>query len=120
MFEARKGGAVHYYPPPRVSLGLSIAKALLIGVALSLALGLGLSVTDRADRSSAPSIDPQSSRAARLMDRFECSETGFGSEVIPHSALINLDGKVLRVSFDRGWAVFTGEKPGTLMAVCRR
>jgi hypothetical protein len=109
---------VHYQPPPGVSLGLSLAKDFLIGIALTLALGLGLSVTDRADRSSAPAVDPESSRAARLMERFECSETGFGSEVIPNSALIHLDGRVKRVSFDRGWAVFTGDEPGTLMAVC--
>jgi hypothetical protein len=54
------------------------------------------------------------------MDRFECSETGFGPDVIPNSALIHLEGHVKRVTFDRGWAVFTGEEPGTLMAVCRR
>lgn len=109
---------MRYHPPPGVSLGLGLVKASLIGVLLTLALGLGVSVTDRADQSSAPSADAQSSRAARLMERFECSQTGFGSKVIPNSALIHLDGRVKRVSFDRGWAVFTGAKPGTLMAVC--
>jgi hypothetical protein len=110
---------VRYRPPPGVSLGLSLTKSLLIGVALALALGLGASVTERADQSSAPSTEVSSSRVTRLMDRFDCSETGFGSDVIPNSALIHLDDKVRRVSFDRGWAVFTGDAPGTLMAVCR-
>lgn len=111
---------MRYHPPPGMSLGLSISKSVLIGLALALALGLGASVTDRADQSSAPSIDSQTTGAARLMERFECSETGFGAEVIPRSALIHLEGRVKRVSFDRGWAVFTGDKPGTLMAVCLR
>lgn len=111
---------MRYQPPPGVSLGLGLAKALLTGLALALALGFGVSMTDRADRSSAPSVNPESSRTARMMERFECSQTGFGSGVIPNSALIHLDGRVKRVSFDRGWAVFTGDKPGTLMAVCLR
>jgi hypothetical protein len=101
-------------------LGLSLTKSMLIGVALALALGLGSSITDSADQSAAPSTEVSDSRVTRLMDRFECSQTGFGSDVIPNSALINLDGRVKRVSFDRGWAVFTGNEPGTLMAVCRR
>ena len=74
---------------------------------------------DRADQSAAPSTEVSDSRVTRLMDRYQCSETGFGSDVIPNSALIHLDGRAKRVSFDRGWAVFTGEEPGTLMAVCR-
>ncbi len=106
--------------PPGVLLGLSLTKSALIGLALTLALGLGAPVTDRADQSSAPSADVSSSRVDRFMDRYECSETGFGSEVIPNSALIHVDGRMKRVSFDKGWAVFTGDEPGTLMAICRR
>jgi hypothetical protein len=89
-------------------------------VALVLALGLGVSVTERADQSSAPSTEVESARANRFMERYECSATGFGSDVIPNSALISHEGRVKRVSFDRGWAVFTGDRPGTLMAVCLR
>ena len=111
---------MRYHPPPGVSLGLSLAKSLLVGVALALALGLGVSVTERADQSSAPSTEVESARVSRFMERYECSATGFGSDVIPNSALINLGGRVKRVSFDRGWAVFTGDRPGTLMAVCVR
>jgi len=111
---------VRHHPPPGVLLSLSLTKSALIGLSLALALGLGASMTDSADQSAAPSNEMSDSRITRLMDRFECSETGFGSDVIPNSALIHLDGQVKRVSFDRGWAVFTGDVPGTLMAVCRR
>ncbi|HET9420528.1 MAG TPA: hypothetical protein VFO49_05275 [Nocardioides sp.] len=110
---------MRYDVPPGVLLGLSLTKSALIGLALALALGLGATVTDRADQSAAPSTEVSDSRVNRLMDRYQCSETGFGSDVIPNSSLIHLDGRVKRVSFDRGWAVFTGDEPGTLMAVCR-
>jgi hypothetical protein len=111
---------VRYHPPPGVSLGLSLTKSLLVGVALALSLGLGVSITDRADQSSAPSTEVASPRVERFMDRYKCSTTGFGSDVIPRSALVQLDGRMKRVSFDKGWAVFTGDEPGTLMAVCLR
>jgi hypothetical protein len=97
-----------------------VTKSLLVGLCLALALGLGATITDQASPSRAPSTEVSASRVSHLMDRFKCSETGFGPDVIPNSALINLDGRVKHVSFDRGWAVFTGDAPGTLMAVCRR
>lgn len=111
---------MRHLPPPGVLLGLSLTKSALIGLLLALALGLGVAMSDSADQSAAPSNEVSDSRATRLMDRFECSETGFGPDVVPNSALIHVQGKVRRVSFDRGWAVFTGDEPGTLMAVCRR
>ncbi len=106
--------------PPGVLLGLTLTKSALVGLALVLALGLGAPATDRADQSSAPSADVSSSRVDRFMDHYECTETGFGAEVIPNSALIHVDGRLKRVSFDKAWEVFTGDEPGTLMAVCRR
>ena len=110
---------MRYDIPPGLSLGLSLTKSALIGLSLALALGLGATVTDRAHQSAAPSAEVSDTRVHRLMDRYQCSETGFGSDVIPDSALIYRDGRVTRVSFDHGWAVFTGDEPGMLMAVCR-
>jgi len=110
---------VRHHPPPGVLLGLSLTKSLLIGVALAAAMGMGATITDQADQSASPSNEVSATRVNQLMDRWKCSETGFGADVIPNSALIHLDGRVKRVSFDRGWAVFTGDQPGTLMAVCR-
>ncbi len=53
------------------------------------------------------------------MARHDCSPTGFGADVIPGSSLVLQDDKVRHVSFDDGWAVYTGEQSGTLLAVCR-
>lgn len=111
---------MRHQPPPGVLVGLNLTKSLLVGLCLALAFGLGATITDRADQSAAPHADVADSRVARLMDRYECSQNGFGPDVIPHSALIHVAGRVRHVSFDHGWAVFTGKRPGTLMAVCRK
>ena len=120
MLPNLEGGAVRHQPPPGVLMGLSLTKALLTALCMALALGLGAGLTDRADQSAAPSIEVADSRVSRLMDRYDCSQNGFGASVIPNSAIIHLDGRAKHVSFDRGWAVFTGDAPGTLMAVCRK
>lgn len=58
-------------------------------------------------------------RLDKLAARHACSATGFGAEVIPGSSLVLKDDKVRHVSFDEGWAIYTGKQPGTLLAVCR-
>jgi hypothetical protein len=58
----------------------------------------------------------------RIVARLGCSRTGLQGR-IPSTAVVRLTDPagrpIVRVtSFDRGWAAFTGEKPGTLVAVC--
>ncbi len=49
-----------------------------------------------------------------------CSYAGFGDGALPASALIrNARGELRRVTFEVGWDVYNGSKPGTLIAVCR-
>ena len=113
---------MRHHPPPGVLLGLSLTKSLLIGLALALALGLG-ATADRPRRPERRARAPRcpTRRVTRLMDRLRVlARPASVPTCIPNSALIHLDGQVKRVSFDRGWAVFTGDEPGTLMAVCRR
>jgi hypothetical protein len=56
---------------------------------------------------------------ARAVTDHECSYSGFGTEKIPASALIrNSKGEVRQVTFDVGWDVYNGKRPGTLIAVC--
>jgi hypothetical protein len=57
-------------------------------------------------------------RLDALMERHGCSSTGLGPDVIPGSALVAHGGRVEHVSFDAGWAVFTGAAEGSLVAVC--
>lgn len=58
-------------------------------------------------------------RLDTLVARHDCSHTGLGADEIPASSLVLQGGKVRHVSFDHGWAVYTGERDGTLLAVCR-
>lgn len=54
-----------------------------------------------------------------MMEQHRCSLTGFDRDVIPSQALVRTPaGHVELVSFDRGWAVFSGEIAGELVAVC--
>ena len=54
-----------------------------------------------------------------LMERHRCSVTGFDREVIPSTAIVRTPaGGTEVVSFDDGWAVFSGEAEGELVAVC--
>jgi hypothetical protein len=49
----------------------------------------------------------------------QCSYAGFGATGIPSSALIRTaHGELRQVSFDVGWDVYNGKRPGTLIAVC--
>lgn len=64
-------------------------------------------------------MDLTTTRADRMFERNRCSVTGFEPEVIPARAMVRtVAGRVRLTSFDRGWAVFSGEAPGELMAVC--
>lgn len=55
----------------------------------------------------------------KLISRHDCSTTGLEADAIPSSSLVLKGDKVRHVSFDDGWAIYTGERPGTLLAVCR-
>lgn len=89
--------------------------------ALTLLVGLGAAQmapdpqppagTDRLDLSAGP-LDA-------MMEQNRCSATGFDRDVIPSTAIVRTPaGDVELVSFDRGWAVFSGEVAGELVAVC--
>lgn len=55
----------------------------------------------------------------KMLERNNCSTTGFGPEVIPSKAIVTSPGGITElVSFDYGWKVFEGKRPGELVAVC--
>ena len=54
----------------------------------------------------------------RLIDRHNCSTTGFGA-ASPVSALVRAgDGRLRLFAFDRGWQLFTSHGDTTLVALC--
>jgi len=74
-----------------------------------------------------PTLDAQAdrsisaSRIDALTEWHDCSRTGFGPDVIPaHAIVLTPDSRVRLTSFDHGWTILEGDRPGTLLAVCRR
>ena len=59
-------------------------------------------------------------RAERLSSTYGCSTSGLEPGVYPARAVVRHQGEVRVASFEEGWAMYRGEVPGTLIAVCRR
>jgi hypothetical protein len=62
----------------------------------------------------------QAERVAALASRYDCSASGLVSDVIPAHAVVRVGDAVRLTTFDRGWAVYEGKAPGTLVSVCAR
>jgi hypothetical protein len=106
-------------PPRRSSLILSVAKALLLGVVLVvLVSGFADGTPPRTHDQTASALDPGGKDLQRAMAEHHCTTTGFGDTASPLSALVRHQGRLRHVSFERAWSVFTGERPGELLAVC--
>ncbi len=111
-------------PPTSLRLGVQVLKcAVVSALAFVTIASAGAAETSgasgRPEQGVATTTSPHQGRLDALMARHECSATGFGPDVIPGSALVLQQHDVRHVSFDDGWAVYTGDTPGTLLAVCR-
>ncbi|WP_205472673.1 hypothetical protein [Nocardioides sp. SYSU D00038] len=106
-------------PPRVVGMALTAVKAAGFGAFLALTIGAGLQVTGDSTEHAEAVADAYERVVERAMDDQRCSTSGFDRDVVPGSALIRTPaGQVQVVSFDRGWAVYNGRRPGTLIAVC--
>lgn len=110
-------------PPRPARLAVQATKGGVVMAVATMACGIGASVhtqdvTAERDAAEGPST-AQQAHVAHLMAEHRCSASGFGPDVIPGSALVLRHRHVRHVSFDVGWAVYTGDAPGTLLAVCR-
>jgi hypothetical protein len=64
-------------------------------------------------------VDDTPTHVDRLMDRHDCSITGFAGDRQPTSALVrSATGHLRFVSFETGWRVYTAHGAATLVAVC--
>lgn len=97
----------------------SVRTAVTAG-ALTLMLGLGAASVLSApeDAPEQLGLSGQDEATNRLLERNNCSTTGFAADVIPSTAVIRDRVGTRVVSFDHGWAVFKKERPGVLVAVC--
>ncbi|WP_323792494.1 hypothetical protein [Nocardioides sp.] len=110
-------------PHPFLRRSIGAVKCTIVAVLAFLAVSAtsapGALGTDAAVAQEVLVAPAGEDRLERLLQRHDCSATGFGVDVIPGSSLVLQDDEVRHVSFDDGWDVYTGAQPGTLLAVCR-
>jgi hypothetical protein len=97
-----------------------VVKGLGLGALLSLSVAGGLGAASSTDGAATGSVDQAYQRVVeRAVSDHRCSYQGFGPRSEAASALIRTSGGNVRVvSFEKGWDVFNGKRPGTLIAVC--
>lgn len=96
-------------------------RTAVTAAALTMLVGLGAVSVLAAPQPPAEQLglSVQDEATSRLLERNNCSTSGFGPDVIPTTAVIrDRAGATRVVSFDHGWAVFNNERPGELVAVC--
>lgn len=99
---------------------LSLAKLTIVGaiVLTGLATPPATSPATSGPGYAGYPVDDSSTRESRLLDRHDCSVTGF-SDATPLSAVVRTArGRLRHVSFDEGWAVYTRHGAARLVAVC--
>jgi hypothetical protein len=101
-------------------VALTVVKSAGLGALLSLSVVGGLEAGSPTDGPTSGSVDDAYQRVVeRAVADHRCSFQGFGAQVQAASALIRTSGGNLRVvSFEKGWDVYNGKRPGSLVAVC--
>ena len=99
---------------------LGALKLVALGGLLSLVVVGGVSTGASEDDDSAQSRSALNDRVVeRAMAAHDCTDTSLVGDSLPESALIRTAaGRVRQVSFEFGWDVYNGRRPGTLIAVC--
>ena len=98
---------------------LTVIKGASLGALLSIVVVGGLHTGSPAADSSAQTSDAYKRVVERAVAAHNCSFEGYGDSAIPESALIRTTrGELRQVSFEVGWDVYNGRRPGTLIAVC--
>ncbi len=109
-------------PGKRVALALAFGKGAVLAGALALTISAVVASTESAevatDDNTAAVREVVPPALDRSITEHRCSMTGFGADVLPRSALVEVDGRVKHTTFDEGWAIYTEDRPGRLLAVC--
>lgn len=108
-------------PTPWFKVTVQAIRSASTAGALTLLVGFGAVNMISAPQPDAPAeqIGMSSGPLDDMMEQNRCSFTGFDRDVIPSKAIVRTPaGETELVSFDHGWAVFSGEVAGELVAVC--
>ncbi|WP_182378097.1 hypothetical protein [Nocardioides sp. WS12] len=108
-------------PTQRFRVVVQAIRSASTAGALTLLVGFGALnvISTPQPHEPAEQIGMQSGPLDDMMQLNRCSFTGFDRDVIPSKAIVRTpEGETELVSFDRGWAVFSGDVAGELVAVC--
>jgi hypothetical protein len=107
-------------PAPAGRLVLALFKGAALGALLLLVVAGGPHTAARPARPGTTAASESDRVVERAVTDHRCSYAGSGREAaVSASALIRTTGGELRqVSFEVGWDVYNGRRPGTLVAVC--
>lgn len=108
-------------PTPWFKVTVQAIRAASTAGALTLLVGFGAVNMIATPQPDAPAeqIGMSSGPLDDMMQANRCSFTGFDRDVIPSKAIVRTpQGETELVSFDHGWAVFSGDVAGELVAVC--
>lgn len=104
--------------PRSARLALMGVKAALIGAIAVTGWATQTAASGPSNGYAGYAVDDRPTHVERLLDRHDCSVTGFESAQ-PRSAVVrSARGHLRFVSFDRGWQVYTSHGAATLVAVC--
>jgi len=99
-------------------LALGLLKRIGLSTLLALVLVGGLGTASPGGEDT-PGDDAYQRVVQRAAADHRCSFSGLRTDARAASALIRApDGTVRVVSFERGWEVYNGRRPGRLLAVC--
>ena len=98
---------------------LTAVKGAALGALLSLSLVGGLQATSSTSGSTTGSASDAYERVVeRAVPDHRCSWPGLGRPAPAGSAVIRTSGGDLRVvSFEKGWDVYNGRRPGSLLSL---
>ncbi len=101
-------------------LALTAVKGTALGALLSLVVVGGLQAVSPSGSTGTESVDEAYQRVVeRAVLDHRCAYEGFSNDEQAASALIRTGrGDVRVVSFEKGWDVYSGKRPGHLIAVC--
>lgn len=110
-------GGVGMRPHTADYAALALATLQGAGLGTLLVLGIALRVDAGSDHSQGAS---KHAAYARLVERaaLQCSLRDSDPRASSTAVIRRPDGRLKVVSFERGWTVYTAERPGKLVAVC--
>ena len=113
---------MHASVEPRGRASAQLVRRLITGAVLGMLVVstpvASARMQERSEQQSGSVSPAWVSEAQRLIEKHHCSTKGLGEGRIPTRAVVRVGEKVRTASFDVGWAMHQGTRPGTLLAVC--